>query len=341
MRKWIALLTALLLLALPVMAETAPQPEVEENPIIQADYRAQVARDAQALVAIIAASVDEDGFEGAPDAQTAWNALGLCAAQVGEDGQVFSEAEMASMYLDLFAEGEFDQIADQAGGAFTPSQEGYVFHMAGGDPVYRVIANNTDDYTDTAIAYDLSLYTLSHDDFPMTFAGSAVALLTPSPLTRFGALVARWTPCQLPAFPTAQSGAQLGDQEGNSYAPANAIDGKLDTCWAYPLSGAEDAALTLLADEPQQVRGLVITPGYAKSSYAFTSNRRLAQLTARLYDGTEFTWNLDDVDKQFYDGTYVLPFEGVYETDSVTIQVKETYEGANFDDVCISEIYLF
>ena len=341
MKKWIALLLALLLPALPVMAQTAPEPQEEENPIVEAEYRAQVARDAQELVAIIAASAGEEGFDGAPDAQTAWKALSLYAAHTGEDGQVFSGEQLSSMYQDLFSEGEFDPIAQQPGGSFTLAQEGYVFQAADGDPVYRVIVNDTSAYTDTSIACDLSLYTLSHDDYPMTFAGSAVAQLVPSPLTAFGAQVEKFAPLALPAFPTAEASAQLHDQEGNSYAPANAIDGKLETCWAYPLSGNEDAALTLRATEPQQVRGVVLTPGYAKSRYAFSSNRRVAQLTARLGDGAEFTWNLENVDKEFYDGTYVLPFEGVYETDEVTFQVKATHDGANFDDVCISEIYLF
>lgn len=353
MKKWIALLMALMLLAAPALAQEAPdapaeaqtsaqQTEAEPiDPMEQAEYRAQLAQDAQPLVAIMAASVNEAGFDGAPNAQTAWSAMGLYAALTAQDGQVFTEAQMEEMYAALFAQGQFAQIADEVGGSFLQVEAGYAFQMADGDPTYQVIGGSTDNYTEDTLSYDVSLYTLGHDEYPMTFAGNAVAVLSPNEQAAFGAQVAGWMPQELPSFPQAQSSAQLGDQEGNSYAAANAIDGKLETCWAYPLAGSQDPALTLSASQPQQVRGLVITPGYAKSRYAFTSNRRVARLTATLDDGTQFSWDLADVDREAYEGTYVLPFGGAYEAQSVTIRVEDTYEGTHFDDVCISEVYLF
>lgn len=191
-----------------------------------------------------------------------------------------------------------------------------------------------------AVMVELSSYQAEEGGYPQNFIGNARARLEVDSEARFGARIVAWEMLEPPVFDAATATAQLRDMDGNNYDAANAIDGKPETCWAYPASGS-GAALTLTASAPQTVRGLEVTPGYAKSAYAFEGNLRVKQLTVTLSGGEEFIFDLADVGKDDFDGRYVLAFDGAYTADAVTLEVTDTYAGARFDDVCISEVLMF
>lgn len=355
MKKLIALLTLLcLLLALPAWAETSeaveaqpavdpaaePAAEPEPDPMEDPAYRQELALKAEELFALVGGAAGET-FTGVPGDALAWAALSAYACTFAQDAQVFTVPQMGELYDALFAEGSFEDLDPSGSGScFTREGEEYVFGMADGDPAVQVLVNDTDTYTEDALYCDLSLYGLVHGDYPMYFYGSVTAVLVPDESAPFGATLAGWQPIELPAFPQAESNARLGDQAGNDYYAANAIDGDLKTCWAYRISQSEDPALTLLADEPQQVRGLVFTPGYAKNQQVFENNHRVATLSVTLGDET-FSYELPDPEAESFEGTYVLSFDGVYTADAVKIEVEDVHKGGKYDDVCISELYLF
>lgn len=351
MKKLIALLTLLcLLLALPVWAETGENIDAESavesaaEPVADSmedpEYRWELALKAEELFTLVGGAVGET-FTGAPGDALAWTALSAYACTFAQDAQVFTVSQMGELYDALFAEGSFEDLDPNGfGSCFTPDEEEYVFSMADGDPAVRVLVNDTDTYTEDALYCDLSLYGLGHSDYPMDFYGSVTAVLVPDENAPFGATLAGWQSIELPVFPEAESNARLGDQAGNDYYAANAIDGDLTTCWAYRISQSNDPALTLLADEPQQVRGLVFTPGYAKSQNVFENNHRVATLAVTL-GGETFSYELPDPEAEYFDGTYVLSFDGVYTADAVKIEVLDVHKGGKYDDVCISELYLF
>ncbi len=221
------------------------------------------------------------------------------------------------------------------------TDEALPFDGSSGDedsPIEVVLSSVAEDGDDVVV--ELSSYQAEEGGYPQDFIGNARARLVIDSGTRFGAWVAAWEPLEQPVFDAATATAQLRDMDGNNYNAANAIDGKSETCWAYPASES-GAALSLTASEPQTVRGLAITPGYAKSAYAFEGNQRVKQLKVTLSGGEEFDFELADVGKDGFDGSYVLTFDGAYTTDSVTLEVTDTYAGARFDDVCISEVLMF
>lgn len=342
MKKVFALVAALMLLCIAVLADEAAVETTPEivNPLEDHDFLHQAAVNAEGLITLAANSPCRDGFEVAPDSLTASYVMGRYAETQGyEDGQVLSQAQMELLYADLFADGEFTAIEEAT--LFEMGEEGYRLIMADGDFTRVVMHNDCYLVEGNEFVCDVSVYAVGHDDFPMIFEGSALVGLIYDETAPYGARLSSWTMLDMPLFDQAQSNARLGDQAGNTYYAENAIDGNFSTCWAYRVSQSEEPSLTLSAAEPQQIRGVVFTPGYAKNETAFSNNRRVAQLMVTLDDGSCFMVDLPDVDKQDYDGTYVLSFGGVYTAQSVTIEVTDSYKGGKYDDVCISEIYLF
>ncbi len=337
MKKFMSLVLALMLVGLPVLAQT----QAEEAPLIEdAAYREQVAADAYPLLQIMAKAMDQlPGFTGAPDAQTAWLAISEYAHATAAEDAAFTEGELEGLYTDLFAEGSFGDIAQHDQPYFTAVDGGYAFASDASEAEYDVARTGASDYTDEKVIVNLSQWFTVRNGYPQNFAGNARVSLAPSPLTAFGARIAGWEKLELPVFDTARATATLDPQEGNTYDAKNAIDQNLETCWAYPASAA-DASLTLTATQPQTVRGIVLTPGYAKSAYAFSSNCRAASVAVALGDKV-YRFDLADVGKDDYAGTYVLPFGEEVETDEVTVTVEGTYKGTNFGDTCISEITVF
>lgn len=133
----------------------------------------------------------------------------------------------------------------------------------------------------------------------------------------------------------------LHDQEGNNYDAANAVDGNLATCWAYPQMN-DTVTLTLSSDGMREVYGIRLTPGYAKSKYAFTSNNRVAAFVVRTPGGSdEFAFTLDEMDADDFGAMVELTFPESIITDVLIIEVTDVYPGTHFTDTCISEIELF
>ncbi len=303
----------------------------EEAPVVY-----ELPETAADLLTIVAAG--DTSFSGAPDAQFAWLMLSFYA-RAGEAKEEYTYAEAEAMYNSIFAEGDFADIADEPSDLFSKSGEGYSFMMADGEPATLVEVNAITPLGDGDFELDFSAWFDVHGAFDW-FRYNGTAVLTVNEDAPYGATVRSIDIAHgdITAFADASADEVLGDQSGFDYVPENAIDGKLDTCWAYKGSDRQ-AALTLRADTAQEVRGIVITGGYAKSESVFEKNCRIKQLRVTLSDGTAMEFSLDEVEG--YEGMRVVPFAGIYLTDSIEIVITDVYPGSKYDDVCVSEILVF
>lgn len=342
MKKIIFVALAFALVALPVAAEIEDVPAAHlataaDQTLEDAAYRRAVAQNARELIALTA-ELGAD-FTGAPDSETMWRALSLYAARFAGDGQIFTDADLSALYGDLFAVGSFHDHDAAPMARFEETEGGYrfaAFESAG----CHFACNDYDTYDDKALYLDVSAW--SRDGASDTYMDTCTVRLVPDAQAHFGARVSG---CEriadAPAFPDAAATAVLRDLDGNSYKPENVLDGKDDTCWAYTASEAEAPALTLTAEEPQTVRGAILTPGYAKSARVFSNNCRVKTLRVTLDNGNVHEFELSDLPADAYAGRFVLPFSALEDASALTFEILETYPGAHFDDVCVSEIQLF
>jgi hypothetical protein len=117
--------------------------------------------------------------------------------------------------------------------------------------------------------------------------------LVPDEASPFGATLSGFFPISgAPAMTAADATATLEDYKDITYDAANVLDGDYTTCWAYPEED-EGAILTLSSDEPQTVRGIRLTPAYAKSEKIALANNRVKAFHVELSDGAtfDFRWN--------------------------------------------------
>ncbi|MGI6173042.1 MAG: discoidin domain-containing protein [Christensenellales bacterium] len=303
----------------------------EEEPVVY-----ELPETAIDLLTIVAAG--DTSFSGAPDVQCAWLMLSLYA-HTAKAKEEYSYAEVEAMYNSVFAEGDFADVADEPSDLFSKSGEGYSFLRAEGEPATVIAVNAITSLGDGDFEVDFSAWFDVHYAFDW-FRYTGTAVLTVNEDAPYGATVRSIDLVRgdITAFADASADEVLDDQYGFNYAPENAIDGQLDTCWAYTGSDKQPA-LTLRADAPQEVRGIVITGGYAKSESIFEKNCRIKQLRVTLSDGTVMEFVLDEVEG--YEGMRVVPFEAICLTDSIEIVVTDVYPGSKYDDVCVSEILVF
>jgi hypothetical protein len=150
----------------------------------------------------------------------------------------------------------------------------------------------------------------------------------------------------------------LANQGSKNYGVANLTDGKLDTAWCEGKKGSgigESLQVTVLPD-PSQERGglwaLAISPGYASSEKAWTSNGRAQSLNVSLCNSDSVqtvslkptSWNhsLQLLEpEEYHDGKL---FESVQdllrEQKEVCLNITfASVEKGKYADACISELH--
>lgn len=334
--KALCVALGLMLALAPVCAATAQDQ----------DAMRQVAQDAGRLIAIVGAQMmeDQDFFSGAPNQFVGWSTVCTYINRYAESGETtFSQDDVKGIYDGLFAEGDPMLLPIPDGLLLTKEDDGYSFEYAAGDPWEQVAINQVSAGEDGRIAVDFTTW-VEYDVGGEAVRMNGVAELIEDDGAFFGAKICSMNPPAAQGSPgkeTASATATLAPQSGISYAAKNVLDGKLDTCWAYDAAKTPDAELSIELSEPGVLRGLMFTPGYAKSDAAYRNNRRAKRIEVRLGDGAVFTKDIDDLIDAGFDCYVLVLFEGIHEVDSLTIRVLDTHPGEKFDDVCISEVSLF
>ena len=194
---------------------------------------------------------------------------------------------------------------------------------------------------DGAVSAEVAVMDVSPET-PADLTALMNVTLVPDEASPFGARLSGFSPITgAPALTKAEATATLKDYKDITYAAGNALDGDLTTCWAYPVED-EGAVLTLSSDEPQTVRGIRLTPAYAKSERLALANNRVKSIHVELSDGAAFDFSVEpDLPGNMYQSFASFAFDAAHEITWATVQVTEVYAGDKYTDTCISEIALF
>ncbi len=353
MKKLSALVLALILALLPILAlaqDAAPSEEGDGWTDESADSWTDETPDARAtaqsalpLAALIARSftLGAQPFDGAPDDMTAW-ALSYAALEQGavaapETGITLDVLKAA--YAAIFSQGELPEMPEDftllapEGDLYQPTSDP---GDAGYAP-YLLDASGSDGIVDAEYAV-----MATSPDAPEDLTALVAVTLTPDESSPFGATALSVIPITgAPAMTQAEATANLKEYKGITYAAKNVLDGDLTTCWSYPKED-EGAVITLKADEPQAVRGIRLTPAYAKSKKIALANNRVKSFRVALSDGASFDFEVSpDLPGDLYDQYASFAFDGVHEITWASVEVTEVYPGGQYTDTCISEIALF
>ena len=304
----------------------------------------QVADKALELTALIARAINLGAtpFDGAPDAETAW-ALTYAALEQGavkglEDGTVTLE-DLNAAYGQIFSEGElpgmpsdFSLLALESGvyhQTSDPGDVGYAPYLVGAAEAEALV---------TAEVAVMAVDSQSPEDLTALIA----VTLTPDDASPFGATLSGFSPIiGAPAMTKAEATATLKKYKNITYIADNVLDGKYSTCWAYPVED-KGAVITLSSEEPQTVRGIRLTPAYAKSEKVAQTNNRVKAIHVALSDGSAYDFSVQpDLSGAQFDRFASFAFDGTHEVTWVSVQVTEVYPGDKYEDTCISEIALF
>ena len=316
-------------------AEEDAEPEIDP---------AQVAEGAMPLYALIARSFTLDAstsFDGEPDEITAW-ALSYAALEQGvleglSDG-VASPESVAEAYRAIFASGELPEMPE--GFSLLELVDGeYQRTSDPGDAQYLpslLGATEQDGMVNAEVAVMARAA-----DAPANLEALLSVTLVPDAEAPFGARLAAYLPItDAPALTKAEATATLKDYKDITYGAENVLDGDMTTCWAYPKED-EGAVITLSSDVPQTVRGIRLTPAYAKSEKLALANNRVKSFHVELSDGATFDFTLNDLPGGLYENVASFAFDTAHEVTWVSVQVTDVYSGSKYTDTCISEIALF
>lgn len=378
MRKLIALTLALTLLALPILSLAQDDAQSEEGDLaveaaapdeavaidgaaadlVTTDNASEqfakptgepvdagrVADKSLELSALIARAINLGAapFDGAPDAKTAW-ALTYAALEQGavkglENGTVTPESLNAA-YGQIFAEGE---LPGMPSGFSLPNLEDGVYHQTSdpGDIGYAPYLVNA-AVSENLITAEVAVMAADSQS-PEDLCALLALTLTPDDSSPFGATLSGLSPIiGAPEMAKAEATATLKTYKKITYFAENTLDNDPATCWAYPKEG-EGAVITLSADEPQTVRGIRLTPAYAKSEKIALANNRVKAIHVELSDGAAYDFTVQpDLPGELYGRFAAFAFDGAHEVTWVSVEVTEVYPGDKYTDTCISEIVLF
>lgn len=288
----------------------------------------------------IANHVQPEDFEGEPSSAMATVAV----AAYLNDQETDVKDEYTLDELQAICDGLFESAtlnAELLDTQFIIDGDRYLFSPGAGEPA-SMVALNQQTEQDGIIQLDYTSYRVS-DAAGEWFQFNAEVTLVEDRNALFGYTIRRSQRTSMDTIrpDSAEATDTLPAQSGNTYDAKNAIDGKLNTCWAYPVEEQDNVSITLHFDEPTELRGICLTPGYAKSESTYDNNRKLFRATVTLDDGTAYGCEASDPDGYRPDGYLVVPFEGVHAVRSITIDITDTHMGEKFNDMCISEIYAF
>lgn len=352
MKKWMALVLALaMVLAMPLAAlaqggapDELPEAAAQEGEFMTQQDALAAARGASQIYALIARSFDYGtaAFYGAPNPSTAW-ALTYAALEQGAveglfEGEV-AQQQLQSAYDALFAQGALGEMPEDFT-LFSRDQD-----------VYRLTSDAENvEYLPSVMGVEIAngeiiadVVVLRRGYAPADLAAHLSVSLLPDEGAPFGARLIGLMPVTgAPAMAFAEATATLAPYKDITYEAQNVLDGDFATCWAYSEAQDPGAVITLSADGLQTVRGIRLTPAYAKSGRVAMTNNRIRSIRVELSDGAVYDFVVEpDLTEPEYQNLASFVFDQPHEVVWASVRVTGVYAGEKYNDTCISEIALF
>lgn len=132
-----------------------------------------------------------------------------------------------------------------------------------------------------------------------------------------------------------------GDDVTSYYGPNNLIDGDYSTGWAEGVSGTGVGEwFQVDFSSPQEVHGIAICPGYAKSQKLFAQNGCPTAIRVYFSDGTTMDATLQD---SLTSGVEMqgISTETTHTTDYIRVEIVSVRPGSYYDDTVISEFSFY
>lgn len=132
-----------------------------------------------------------------------------------------------------------------------------------------------------------------------------------------------------------------GDRITSYYGPNNLTDGSLSTGWVEGVDGSGVGQwFQIDFSTPQDVHGISICPGYAKSQELFEKNGCPTKVRVHFSDGGYTDVNLQD---SLTSGTEMQTFstDGTHRTSYLRVEILEVRPGSAFDDTVVSEFSFY
>lgn len=145
--------------------------------------------------------------------------------------------------------------------------------------------------------------------------------------------------------PFAVTASSVLQQEGYYYGVENLTDGNAATCWAEGSPGdGEGESILFTSRQPQTVEGLAILPGYLKSEDLYGKNGKPLEIwissgykTWRKNVLTGFWPNYHNPQRSMI----YVDFDEAIDMDTCKVTISQAQPGGSYDDLCISEMYLY
>ena len=133
-------------------------------------------------------------------------------------------------------------------------------------------------------------------------------------------------------------------QAGYDYSVGSLLDGNTQTCWADGVSGTgEGESITFSSDETKTVSGLAILPGYCKSEDLFYKNGMPLDIEITS-QGKTWKWSFYGFEPNFsspMDSMIFIDFGGDIDMNECTVTLSVCKSGNKYDDICITEMFLY
>lgn len=126
----------------------------------------------------------------------------------------------------------------------------------------------------------------------------------------------------------------LPDQAGNSYTARNIMDGDASTAWCEGVKGDGIGEwIKIDFGSMQELKGVELINGLAKSSNAFQANNRVKRMKLEFSNGQTMMVDNDFLSNGFPDGAVHTSF--------VKLTIEAVEKGSKYHDTCMSEIRFF
>lgn len=132
---------------------------------------------------------------------------------------------------------------------------------------------------------------------------------------------------------SASSYLMVGDKQ---YPPELCVDGLYDTCWQDGVNGnGVGESLTFTFDRERQISGFIIHNGQSSNEKKYYDNARVKEL--KIYvNGVDFWVSFEDSTEE-----KCVRFIQPTKAKEITLVIEEVYDGAVWDDLCISEVEIY
>lgn len=257
--------------------------------------------------------------------------------------ELFLSASMATKaYDDLFAYDKVPPMPSDRFKGLSREDTGYRLDLTAVGPSVWVFINDAIRSEHGDIMVDATVMRKDEGQPTYQFARNLLIDLLPDSAAPFGAKISGYgMGTGKVEIDGADALAELANSGSLTYRAQNMLDGKLDTCWAYPQNENPGATASLFIQNDVEftTRGISFTPGYAKSDTLYTANNRIKQVEIMLSTGEIFTAHIDAFESK--DAWTTIWFDGLYTVSWIRMRVLDVYPGTHYDDTCISEAIVF